>query len=237
MKSKNWFWGILFLLSAIFVIASQVDSFKRIGLLSYIATALLLVLAGISLFDLNFFGAFIPLAFIYMIFQQPLGMVRISAWLLLFAAVLTSIGFSILFRRHPKHKAIRCCEGNDKGKFSYASDKMDGNLVYAKVSFGSSSKYVHSDCLKRGEFHVSFGFMEVYFDQAQLSPEGAEVFVDVSFGAIELYIPRHWNVENNVHASLGGVEEARRFNNASENSPKLTLTGNVSLGGLEINYI
>ncbi|HCA28557.1 MAG TPA: hypothetical protein DEP23_02725 [Ruminococcaceae bacterium] len=79
--------------------------------------------------------------------------------------------------------------------------------------------------------------MEVYFDQAQLSPEGAEVFVDVSFGAIELYIPRHWNVENNVHASLVGVEEARRFNNASENSPKLTLTGNVSLGGLEINYI
>jgi hypothetical protein len=79
--------------------------------------------------------------------------------------------------------------------------------------------------------------LEVYFDQATLDPNGAEIYLDCSFGAIKLYIPKHWQVIDSIHASLGGVENNTRLAKPAENAPKLTLTGNVSLGGIEIQYI
>ena len=238
MKRRNWFWGIFFLFSAIFVFASQVALFKEIGAISIAATVLLTALIIESIFHRNFFGIFIPLAFMYMIYQEPLlpyiGM-KLSIWMLLLAAVLVGIGFSILFPKKPKSKTV-CCNDID-GKFNYFSDSMNGNRVFAKESFGASCKYLHSDSLESGHFQVSFGAMEVYFDQAQLSPEGAEILLEVSFGAIELYIPRHWNAFTDIHTSLAGVENDNRYNKADPDSPKLTIKGNVYLGGVEIHYV
>ena len=37
MKNRNWFWGFFFLLSAVFVIASQIGSFGQIGFISILA--------------------------------------------------------------------------------------------------------------------------------------------------------------------------------------------------------
>ncbi|MEQ8155554.1 MAG: hypothetical protein ABRQ25_11825 [Clostridiaceae bacterium] len=234
MKNRNWFWGFFFLLSAIFVIASQPGAFGHVGFLSILATVLLAALFIESLIKLNFFGTFIPLAFLYIIYWEPLDLVYISPWLLIFAAILASIGFSILFGRHPE-KPIHFHGGNDC--FKKSNESTDDNNPYAKVKFGASSKYLHSDCLKSGQFTVSFGALEVFFDQAQLSSEGAEIFIDCSFGAVKLYVPRHWRVKDNIQASLGGMDNNSRSSQASENSPVLTITGSVQFGGIEIHYV
>jgi hypothetical protein len=55
MKNKNWFWGILFLLAAVFVIASQFNFFMEIGVLSIIAAVLLAAILVDSLIRLHFF--------------------------------------------------------------------------------------------------------------------------------------------------------------------------------------
>lgn len=233
MKNRNWFWGFFFLASAVFVIATQLGSFGEIGILSIMGTVLLAAIIIASIFDLNYFGIFVPVSFLYMIYQKPLDLPEISPWLLILTAVLVSIGFHILFRSKPK-KCHSFCQENH---FTQSGENLDGDNVYAKVSFGSSSKYLHSESLKSGQFYVSFGALQVYFDQAQLSPEGAEIFLDCSFGAIELFVPGHWNVRDSLHASLGGVENNRRIARVDENAPKLTLTGNVHLGGVEIHYI
>jgi predicted membrane protein len=246
MKHRNWFWGIFFLLAAVFVIASQTGSFGEIGLLSITATVLLAALIIHSLANRNFFGVFVPLAFVYMIYQGPLDLMEISTWILIVASIFASIGFEIFFGNHHKfshpqkrewhhHKKYDHHEPHER--FNQVKEDFDGNDLYAKVSFGSSSKYVHSDCLKSGQFFVSFGALEVFFDQAVLSPDGAEIFLDCSFGAITLYIPRSWRVQDNLHASLGGVENDAHSARPSENAPLLILTGNVSLGGIEIKYI
>lgn len=234
MKNRNWFWGYFFLLSAVFVIASQIGSFGQIGFISILATVLLTALIIHSAADRNYFGIFVPLAFLYMIYRQPLHLIEISLWLLILAAVFASMGFSFLFRSHPKSKMY----WHDDFEHAHQTvENIDDNNPYAKVSFGASSKYLHGDCLKSGQFFVSFGALELFFDQAQLSPDGAELFLDCSFGAIKLFVPRHWRVIDSLHASLGGVDNDIRLSQPAENAPQLTLTGNVQLGGVEIHYI
>lgn len=235
MKSRNWFWGIFFLLAAIFVIAIQIGSFGQIGFFSIAATILLAAFFIHSIIYRNFFGIFVPLALLYMIYQQPLKLIAITPWLLLLSAVLASIGFSCIFHSNPKRK--RCYSQNCVEHFNQTAENIDDNNPYAKVSFGESSEYLHADNLQSGQFYSSFGSLEVFFDQAQLSHDGAEIFVDCSFGEMKLFIPRHWQVLNKVRASLGSVKNDVRMATPEEDAPKLTLTGNVQFGNVEIHYI
>lgn len=233
MKNKNWFWGGFFLVAAIFVIASQIGSFGHFGFLSIAATVLLAGILIHSIVELNYFGIFMPLAFLYMIYTRPLNLIPISPWMLLLSAVLASIGFSCIFRKS-YHKEVHI---HDHQGFERTIETMDDNNPYAKVHFGASSKYLHADCLRNGQFFSSFGALEVFFDQAQLSPEGAEIALDCNFGAIKLYIPKHWRVVDNLNASLGGIDNDTRFAQVTEDSPRLTLVGNVHFSGIEIKYI
>jgi predicted membrane protein len=168
------------------------------------------------------------------VFKAPLGLPEISIPIIILSSMFASIGFSILFRRQPKEKPHWEHSGRN---FSQTTETIDDNNPYSKVNFGSSSKYLHSDCLKSGQFIASFGELEIFFDQAQLAPEGAEIFLDCSFGAIKLYVPKHWLVIDKMNVSLGGVENKNRMAMPTENAPRLTLTGNVQLGGIEIHYI
>ena len=234
MKTRNWFWGIFFILSAVFVIASQTNAFVQIGVMSIFATVLLVALLIQSLANLNFFGMFLSLAFLYVIYRKPLGLIEISLWLLIMAALFASMGFSFLFHKHPRKNAQWCC-GREQFHHTVETDK--DNNPGAKVSFGAISKYLHADRLKSGNFAVSFGALELFFDQVQLDPEGAELYLDCSMGAIKLYIPKHWSVIDKIQTGLGSVENDVRFAAPSENAPRLTLTGNVQLGSVEIHYI
>ncbi len=241
MKNKNWFWGIFFLLSAAAVIAIQIETVGQIGIWSLLAGVLLIALLIHSLIELNFFGVFLPVAFLYMIFWQSLGLVFISPWMLILSAVFTSIGFSILFHKKGKHRTECWCssrKGNSEpcGTGAQNTETIDDNHPYAKVQFGSSSKYLHADALETGQFVASFGELEVFFDQVRLSPNGAEVNLDCSFGSIKLHLPRDWKVIDNLHVSLAEVDNNRRNSIVAEGAPQITLSGNVQFGGIEIQY-
>lgn len=237
MKHRNWFWGLLLLFIAVFLIAMQFDAFGEIGTVTILATALLCAIIIHSLFNLNYFGIFAPLAFLYMIYWEPLDLVRISPWLLILVAILLSISFSIIFPHRRKHNHHILCHTNFKQDSIGSSENLDGNNPCVKSSFSSNSKYLHSDSLKNGEFAASFGELSVYFDQATLSPEGAEVFLDCSFGSLVLYIPKTWKVIDKLQATLGNIENKNRFAATAENAPTLTLKGGVRFGEIEINYI
>ena len=236
MKHNNWFWGIFFVLAAVFVIASQITSFAVIGFWSIAATVLLAAVFIQSLVKLNFFGIFVSLALAYMIYQNPLSLYIISPWLLLLTAVLLSIGFHSIFGRHTK-----CRYEHRHGCHTHSSDEeyrtiedVDGNNPLIKVSFGAASKYIHADALTGGQFSCSFGTLSVYFDQAQLASENTELYVDCSFGEIKLYFPRDWQIIDHLKSSLGSVRNDIKPIRDAENMPTVTLTGGVSLGSVEI---
>ena len=234
MKSRNWFWGVFFILAAIFVVASQTGSFGEISFISLLATVLLAALLIKSLVNLEFFGIFLSLALLYLIYQEPLGLQHISFWLLMLTAVLLGLGFSSLFPCH--HHRPFCCR--EKGKqANVTAENIDDNNPYAKVSWGASSKYLHGDCFKSGHFIVSLGSLELYFDQVTLSPEGAEVFLDCNLGEMKLFLPKQWRVVENLHTSMGELKNDVRLSQPEDNAPQLTLSGTIHMGGVEIHYI
>lgn len=221
------------MLSAIFVIASQIWSFDKIGIMSILATVFLATLVICSLINRDYFGIFIPVSVLYMIYSKPLMLIYISPWLLISSAVLISISFSLLFPRRPGRAAL----SHDGAKhISLINENIDDNNPYAKVILSSNSKYLHSECLQSGHFISYLGVLEVYFDQVQLSIEGAELFIHCNLSSINLYIPKHWNVVDNIHLYLGEVSYSTEHTKLSENVPQLILAGNVVLGDVKILY-
>jgi hypothetical protein len=95
---------------------------------------------------------------------------------------------------------------------------------------------LNADSLETVRLSCNFGAMEIYFNQVELSPNGAEADINCSFGGIQLFIPKHWQVIDKLHCTLAGVN-VKSFTAPAENAPRLTLNGSVSLGGVEVKYI
>lgn len=238
MRYRNWFWGVFFLAAAIFVIASQAGAFAGIGFWSIAATVLLAAVFISSLTDLNFFGLFLSLALLYLIYQHPFHLIVFSFWQLILAAVFASIGFSMIFhsRRHRHWDWHGCCGGGNDS-WQESKENISGNDVFVKTSFCESCKYLHSDSLQTARLSSSFGKLSVYFDQVRLSPEGAEARINASFGEMILYVPKEWRVVDKVHAAFGAVSSDERAPQPDADAPALTLTGSVSFGSLQIRYV
>ena len=238
MKHRNWFWGIFFLAAGFFVVASQLGGFIDLGFWSIVATVLLVATFIGSLVSVNFFGIFVSSALLYSIYQSPLDWPYVSVWLLLLTAVLISTGLSIIFhgRFHRHWTKRKYCKENWVGHGS-TEEYINGDDVTISESFSEVSKYLHAECLRQAHIASSFGSLNVYFDGVTLSPEGAEVNVDVSFGKIALYIPKGWRVIDQVHTSAGAVTNNMRGIGFAADSPTLTLRGRVSFGNLEIQYV
>ena len=79
--------------------------------------------------------------------------------------------------------------------------------------------------------------MEVYFDNVTLSPNGAEVNVNCSFGSVERYVPSHWRVIDDLNSSLANAEVSRKLQSNDADAPTIRVTGSVSLGNVEVKRI
>lgn len=252
MRGKNWFWGAFFVIAAVLIVAGQVTSFATLGFWSIVSGVFLAACLISSLVRLNFVGTFLSAALLYIVFQTPLSLFYINPWLLILAALFAGGGLSMIVRRKPRYShhftAGQWTELEDGSMGQYpghggmrpdtktdAND--DDNHPYSKVSFGATSRYLHSTAMEYGQFISSFGTLDVFFDQAQIAEGGAEIFCDSSFGAIRLFVPRSWIVEDRISTSMGGVSNDIRMARPEPGAPKLVLTGNAQFGSVEVQYV
>ncbi len=224
------FWGLFFLMSAAFVIINQLGYYTNLELLPLLLTIFIGAILIKSLYRINFFGILFSLAFLAIIYSNQLGLQSITPWPVLITAFLASIGLSIIFNR--SHCQIK---HNHHEHFDQVINDKDSDVVNFEVSFGSSIKYVNSDDFKSASLRCSFGALKVYFDNAKIVGDTATINLDASFSGIEIYIPKDWKIVNNVDSSLGAVEEKNNSNSVSTKT--VTITGHVSLAGVEITYI
>jgi len=231
IKSSNIGFGVLLLLVATLVLASQFTSFANFGIVSIIATILALAFTVQCVASLRFSPLPIPLAVLYIVFQTPLGLPAIRVWPLILVAVLAYAGLDIIIprkRRHQHHK--------DANKH-IRDQESDGNNPSCSVIFGSVKHRLRADALETVHIHCSFGAMKVIFEQAEPCTSGAVAVINCSFGAVKLLVPKHWQIIDRVNCSLGGVDIGKGFASPSENGPKLTLSGDVSFGGIEVKGV
>ena len=124
---------------------------------------------------------------------------------------------------------------NTNGYYQGNSDSRD-NLLYVSALFNGVKKFVRATEFEGGEIRTTFGSMQIDFTQSTLSPDGARLMVQCSFGKTTIYIPRTWAVENNMSISLGTINDDRGFSN-DQTRPRLELYGQVSFGEVVIVYV
>ena len=242
--AKRVFWGLFFIVGAVGILATQMGILS-LGGISLLSVILLVFLAAIlikSLLSLFWPGVFFTLAGVGIIFAEQLGIENLVPWSILGAALLLSIGFSIIFRK----KGRNCIEINhwggqreiDRENFEQVVNSADGSEVRVEVSFGSMIKYINSNDLKKADLNCSFGALKVYFDNVKLNEKGvAEINLNLSFGAIELYLPKDWTVVSQVNTSFAGLEEKNPQIKKSDEKKQVILTGETSFSGVEIVYV
>jgi len=240
MKSRfsNFFWGVVLLLAAAFVLTNKFICFTDIGIGSIIITIVALAFIVQCLARFHIAPLVLPIAVLYFIFREPLGLPVIQTWKLITAAVLAFIGLNILLpkRRGYNHCNSSCGAEEQRQQRNIPADGNKDNNPYIGVNFGAVSRSLNADSLETVRLSCNFGAMEIYFNQVELSPNGAVADINCSFGGIQLFVPKHWQVIDKLHCALAGVN-VKPFASPAENAPRLTLNGSVSLGGVEVKYI
>jgi len=254
-RNKNWLWGLFLLLIAGGIVASQLGWIDEIGTRTIIAGAFAVIIlfnciTRKSITMLPFAGALV-----YIVLRNQELVPHVATWALLLAAWLTTIGLKMLLpKKKRKKNFIFTFNGGDIGEWSRENgkwgSKKDKRRAKAFAEMGAlddnpsvstvgavTSRYIQADSLETVTLSCHFGGIDIYLDEAQLSPDGAVVDVDCKFGGIDIYVPRHWHVTENISCTLGGADINGRRENVTEDSPKLTVTGNVMFGGVDINYI
>ena len=235
MKNKNWFWGLFFIVAAALIVFNQFGYLADISLVSLVLTILLVPIIIKSLTTFNFTGILFPLAFLGIIYAEPLRITNLTPWPILITALFLSIGFHIIFGKHINGGCGDFgCFGNGEN-FKEIVNNQDENNVEYRVTFSSGIKYVNSENLKNVRLSSSFGALKVFFDNSKRDEDGVTIYLDASFSGVELYIPKEWKIVNNLNVSLGGVEEKNRRVEAT--GPLVTFSGNVSFSGVEIIYV
>jgi len=239
MRHKNLFWGFFFIAAAVLIILYVIGGFANVNIWSLALTLILLPIIFDSCVRLHFFGIFFPMAILAIIYAQPLGITNLTPWPVLLTALFGSIGFSILF--HNKHtycfhKDYGWHKHDDKNEhFSEVVDAPDEDTINFDVKFSSSIKYINTDDFKQANLSCKFGVLKVYFDNAKIKGDTAQIYLDASFSGIELYIPKSWKLANDIRTTASGVEEKNR--RADVAGPTVTLAGNLNFSGVEIIYV
>ncbi|MDR2546464.1 MAG: hypothetical protein LBC96_03000 [Lachnospiraceae bacterium] len=228
-KVRKIIWGVFLIGAAGLVIANAM--YDLMSFLPLICVILLLPLIIESIVCRNFVLVFIPIACLGIIFAEPLGIESITPWPILAAAALLTIGFSIIFHQ----KGIGKWLGNSVTSWEDIESIVDEELS-CSVKFGSTTKYFVSDDMEKAYLNCEFGHLMAYFDEAKLSVNGGTLFLNARFGGVELFIPKHWRIENKLATRFGGVNESGR-NNAASDAPLLTIKGNTEFAGVEIKFV
>lgn len=232
-NGKKIFWGLIFILVAVYMIVSRIYELPEIGIWSIILTIAFaaLVIKGIG--ERNFYEILFGIAFLCCIYDKWLGIEKLTPWPVLGAALFGSIGLSMIFR---KKKTWSWSAGDNKGDFrATSSSQCDGEHVFCENTFGSSIKYINSENFCNAKLSNDFGTLTVYFDNAIIQSGTAYVEVSCDFGTTNLYIPKQWKVVNDLSRTFGTIAEHGRCEGSSSNT--LYLRGETDFGSINIYYI
>ncbi len=230
-------------LTGLCVIAvAAVIALSHMGMLTVefsVAQVMLGVLAVITfcgaIADRSFGGFFVALGLLWIGFGEMVGLPHVSVWIVLLTVLLLTIGFEIIFPQKKHFKSSEIDREFHDNKYQEVKGEEGVGYIYASNRFGALAKYVTTTDLSKAELSNAFGQMLVYFDQATLSESGAEIYVNGSFGEMQLFIPKGWKVKNDVSVFAGQCVTTSGADDAD--GPVVHLIGKVSFGQIVINYV
>lgn len=236
MKKENIFWGIILILAAAGIIIGKLDLAPDMGIFPILATVFLLWVFIEGILNIDFSEILFSLAFLYIIYDKPLGIEALSPWTVLVAALFGSMGLNLLFGRWRKErKKKRWHEKKAGWKLNENSEQCSDADVYCKNDFGAGIRYINSDNLCHAYLENNFGSLTVYFDNAIIQEKTACVEINNNFGETTIYVPRGWDIQDELESVFGNI---RRHGAPSGNgSTTLYLRGKTSFGQINVHCV
>jgi predicted membrane protein len=119
---------------------------------------------------------------------------------------------------------------------SPVSDSTDMLNEYAL--FGGVERRVNIKNLRGGSISAIFGGVELDLRSAEIEGEEATVFVEATFGGVEIVVPDRWNVTSQIESIFAGYTDERTppAPDPHNTSPRKTLIlrGRAVFGGIVV---
>ncbi|MES2559342.1 MAG: DUF5668 domain-containing protein [Bacteroidota bacterium] len=113
------------------------------------------------------------------------------------------------------------------------TENVDDDVIETVSVFGGVKKNILSKNFKGGEITCVIGGAEINLSQADIQ---GRVVLEVTqvLGGTKLIIPSNWDVQPEMVAVLGGIEDKRKVQNTEPTDKILVIRGTSVLGGIEI---
>ena len=99
--------------------------------------------------------------------------------------------------------------------------------------FGGSKKVLTTKNFQGGNVDCFMGGAELDLSQCDMQ-QPTTIHLSMTFGGLKIVVPAHWNVQNDVNAIFGGVDDKRKIYPTLDNNKTLILKGTALFGGVEI---
>lgn len=100
MNKDNLFWGVVFLMAAIYILMRSVGMAPDVSIVRIIIGLLCITGFIKAAIDLEFGGMLFSLAILFIVFRRYIGLESMSSWSILMAALFGTIGLNMLFGDH-----------------------------------------------------------------------------------------------------------------------------------------
>lgn len=229
-NSTKIIWGLSLISIAVLIILNQIGLIEdSINPGMIILGALYCIILVNAIIKKSFGGIFLALGLAYVTFASLLELPKINIWLMLLIVMLLTLGFNTIFKQNfkrgykPKRPEGLTIDYSEEGTINFTN------------KLGAAVKTVKISSFKGGMIKNSFGELKVYFEAALFTGNQVEIVINNSFGSVSLFVPKEWNVINDIAVFAGDCKEGK--NSLKHIETTVVLTGNVSFGELIINYI
>ncbi|HTN45930.1 MAG TPA: LiaF domain-containing protein [Flavipsychrobacter sp.] len=112
----------------------------------------------------------------------------------------------------------------------------NNNFVSKDVFFGGAKEIITSKEFSGGDVSAIFGGAELNLTQADTTTAIVHMNVRAVFGGVEIIVPSHWDIKNEMFVALGSVDDQRviRVQDPNVQRKTLVLKGLCMFGGVEI---
>ncbi|HCP93788.1 MAG TPA: hypothetical protein DIU05_07125 [Bacteroidetes bacterium] len=140
-----------------------------------------------------------------------------------------AVGLFMIFKPRRKHN-----QGADSWEgVRVETEDVSEDLIETVSVFGGVKKNILSKNFKGGEITCVMGGAEINLSQADIQ---GRVVLEVTqvLGGTKLIIPSNWDVQPEMVAVLGGIEDKRKMQGVDTTDKILVIRGTTVLGGIEI---
>ena len=238
MKGRIFF-GILVVVVGVLLLLMALDAIPIEGigeLLLYIPS--LFILWGLYLLAVQKFKrAAGPIVLIAIATIVQLMLLGVLEWAYVWPIAIILFGVAIIaggagyHGKRKRRRERRKQRGRQQARTTDTHTSAEGDLDIS-VTMSEAHERNRSQDFKGGDITCVMGSVKLDLTEAEIAEPPARIHVDVVMGGLEILVPDHWIVQNDVARTMGEVEdrtESRR-SAAMDDGATLIISGSVVMG-------